>query len=160
MVSGAVGLTGNLNAEPQDSTVAARAFDLPTTIELGASVLLVDSLMVSAAGGWAGWSTVDGLDDEIAHDTKWGGVGLEYRSLHILGFDTPLRFGVRRSDLPFSFGEGVLDETAFSAGAGFIFRQGQAAVDLAFEFGRRGDFDEAGIEESFRRLTVSFTLRQ
>ena len=160
MVSGAIGFAGDLTAEPRDSLVADRTYDLPTTVELGASVLLVDSLMVNAGGGWAEWSTVEGLDDETAHDTKWGGVGLEYRSLHILGFDTPLRFGVRRTDLPFSFGEDVLDETAFSAGAGFIFREGQAAVDLAFEFGRRGDFDEAGVEESFRRLTISFTLRQ
>jgi len=156
----AIGFAGDLTAEPRDSLVADRTYDLPTTVELGASVLLVDSLMVNVGGGWAEWSTVEGLDDETAHDTKWGGVGLEYRSLHILGFDTPLRFGVRRTDLPFSFGEDVLDETAFSAGAGFIFRQGQAAVDLAFEFGRRGDFDELGVEESFRRLTISFTLRQ
>jgi hypothetical protein len=160
MLSGVVGFAGNLTAEPRDSTVAARLYDLPTTVELGASIRLVDSVLVSAGGGWAEWSSVDGLDEEKAHDTKWGGAGLEYRSLGILGFRMPLRFGIRRTELPFSLGESVLDETAYAAGAGFIFRQGQAAVDLAFEFGRRGDFESDGLEESFRRLTISFTLRQ
>lgn len=164
LLSGAVGFTGNLTAEPQDSTRASEQFDLPTTLELGASVLLADSVVLVAGGGWAGWSSLEGLDEYQeglrTHDTKWGGVGLEYRSLQLIGFDVPVRVGARRAELPFSFGDSPVRETAFTAGAGFIFRRGVAELNLAFEFGDRGDFAQDGLEESFRRLTVSFTLRQ
>ena len=164
LVSGAVGFTGDLTAEPQDSTRASVLFDLPTTVELGASVLVADSLVLTAGGGWAGWSSLEGLDvfqeGLRTHDTKWGGVGLEFRSARVMGFDVPLRIGARRAELPFSFGDSPVDETAFSAGAGFVLRGGVAEVNLAFEFGDRGDFARDGLEESFRRLTVSFTLRQ
>lgn len=164
LVSGAVGFTGDLTAEPQNSTKASVQFDLPTTIELGASVLVADSIVLVAGGGWAGWSSVEGLADSQeglrTHDTRWGGVGLEYRSLRLLGFGIPLRLGARRAELPFGFGDSPADERAFSAGAGFIFRGGIAELNLAFEFGDRGDFAQDGLEESFRRLTASFTLRQ
>lgn len=164
LVSGAVGFTGDLTAEPQDSTRASLLFDLPTTIELGASVLVVESIILTAGGGWAGWSSLESLDafqeGLRTYDTKWGGVGLEFRSARLLGFDMPLRVGARRAELPFSFGDSPLGETAFSAGAGFVFRGGVAEVDLAFELGNRGNFAQDGLEESFRRLTVSFTLRQ
>jgi hypothetical protein len=164
LVSGAVGFTGDLTAEPQDSTRASALFDLPTTLELGASVMVADSVIFTAGGGWAGWSSVEGLDEFQpglrTHDTRWGGVGLEYRSARILGFGVPLRIGARRAELPFSFGDSPVDETAFSAGAGFVFRGGVAELNLAFEFGDRGSFAEDGLEESFRRLTASFTLRQ
>jgi hypothetical protein len=164
LVSGSVGFTGDLTAEPQDSTRASVQFDLPTTLEVGASVLVADSVVLAAGGGWAGWSSLEGLGDFQeglrTHDTKWGGVGLEYRSLHLIGFNVPVRFGARRAELPFNFGDSPVKETAFSVGAGFIFRNGIAELNLAFEFGDRGDFARDGLEESFRRLTASFTLRQ
>ncbi len=164
LVSGAVGFTGDLTAEPQDSARSSVLFDLPTTVELGASVLVADSVVLTAGGGWAGWSSVEGLEEFQpglrTHDTKWGGVGLEYRSARFLGFGVPLRIGARRAELPFSFGDNPVDETAFSAGAGFVFRGGVAELNLAFEFGDRGSFADDGLEESFRRLTASFTLRQ
>lgn len=164
LLSGAVGFTGDLTAEPQDSTRASEQFDLPTTLELGASLLVADSVVLVAGGGWAGWSSLERLaefqEGLRTHDTKWGGVGLEYRSVHLLGFDIPLRLGARRAELPFNFGSSPSAETAFSAGAGFIFRRGLAELNLAFEFGDRGDFAQDGLEESFRRLTASFTLRQ
>jgi hypothetical protein len=164
LVSGVVGFTGDLTAEPQDSTRASALFDLPTTLELGASILVTEGLILTGGGGWAGWSSVEDLDEFQpglrAHDTRWGGVGLEYRSPRLLGFGVPLRIGARRAELPFSFGDSPADETALSVGAGFVFRGGVAELNLAFEFGDRGSFAQDGLEESFRRLTASFTLRQ
>jgi hypothetical protein len=63
-------------------------------------------------------------------------------------------------DLPFSNGEQPIDERAITSGFGWIFRGGVAEVNVAFDFGTRGNFETEGLEESFRRMTVSFALRQ
>ncbi len=160
MVSGVVGVPGALTAEPEDSTKSAREFDLPRTFEVGASAQVLDELLLAAGAGWADWSVVEGLEEVLAHDTFWSGVGIEWAGFRLLGGQVPLRLGARRAELPFSFGDASIDEAAITGGLGWIFRQGTAALHLAFEAGKRGDMAADGLEESFRRLTISFTLRQ
>ncbi len=160
MVSGVVGLPGALTAEPEDSTRSARDFDLPRTFEVGASARVIDELLLVGGAGWADWSVVEGLEGARAHDTFWGGLGIEWEGFRLLGGQIPVRLGARRAELPFSFADASIDETAITGGLGWIFRQGMAALHLALEVGKRGDMAVDGVEESFRRLTISFTLRQ
>ncbi len=122
---------------------------------------MIDELLLVGGAGWAEWSVVEGLEGGArAHDTFWGGVGIEWEGFRLLGGQIPLRLGARRAELPFSFADTSIDETAITAGLGWIFRQGLAALHLALEVGKRGDVAVDGLEESFRRLTISFTLRQ
>ncbi len=160
LFSAVVGHGGKLEAESTDSVVVLAEVDLPTTFEAGASARLTDRVLVTAAGGWVGWAVAGDLSDASSHDVTWYGGGVEYDGLSLLGGELPVRLGARRADLPFSMGSEPIGERAVTGGFGWIFRQGQAAVDLGFEFGSRGDLDSDGLEESFRRLTLSFTLRQ
>lgn len=165
VVSGSFGLGGTLHATVLDGDGSDAEFDLPTTLEIGGSARLSDRLLVTAAGGWGGWSVVTPRDGGpgsafTSHDVNWMGGGIEYRGLSLLGGGLPIRFGARRADLPFSLGAEGLDESAITGGFGWEFQDGLAVLDLSFEAGRRGDLASQGLEESFQRMTLSFTLRQ
>ncbi|MCY3598976.1 MAG: hypothetical protein OXN85_03245 [Gemmatimonadetes bacterium] len=160
-----LGTGGTLYATPEAAEEPEADFDLPTSIELGGSVLVTDQLLVTAGGGRAGWSAVGSRAAAAgsafqSHDVAWLGGGIEYGALSLLGGRLPLRAGWRRTGLPFSPGAEALDESAFTAGFGWEFQEGLAVFDLAFESGSRGDVATVGFAENFRRVTVSFSLRQ
>ena len=166
MVAGvSLGTGGTLYATPEAAEEPEAEFDLPTSIELGGSVRVTDQLLLTAGGGRAGWSAVGSRDAAAgsafqSHDIVWLGGGLEYGALSLLGGRLPLRVGWRRTGLPFSRGSEALEESAFTGGFGWEFQEGLAVFDLAFESGSRGDVATAGFAESFRRVTLSFSLRQ
>ncbi len=160
MVSGAISLKSTLKATPDGDVEALGEVRFPTTFHLGASARPVPQLMVAGSVGWGAWSSVGDIGGAQSHDITQFGGGLEYNGLRLLGGDVPLRFGYRRMDLPFSNGAEPIDERAITGGFGWIFRGGVAEVNLAFDFGTRGNFETDGLEESFRRMTVSFALRQ
>ena len=166
VVAGAAfGTGGTLYATPEGAEEPEAEFDLPASIELGGSVRVTDQLLLTVAGGQAGWSTVGSREEEAgsafrSHDVAWMGGGIEYGGLSLLGGRLPLRAGWRRTGLPFSPGPEALEESAFTGGFGWEFQEGLAVFDLAFESGSRGDVAAAGLAESFRRVTLSFSLRQ
>ena len=88
------------------------------------------------------------------------GGGVEYSGLSLFSGTLPIRLGLSRRELPFDYGDQPAVERAFTGGFGWIFRQGAGEVNLGLEFGKRGDLSADGAEESFRRLTLSFALRQ
>ena len=160
-----LGTGGTLYATPEAAEEPEAEFDLPTSIELGGSVRVTDQLLLTAGGGRAGWSAVGSRDAAAgsafqSHDIAWLGGGLEYGALSLLGGRLPLRVGWRRTGLPFSRGSEAIEESAFTGGFGWEFQEGLAVFDLAFESGSRGDVATAGFAESFRRVTLSFSLRQ
>ena len=161
----ALGTGGTLYATPESAEEPEAEFDLPTSIEVGGSVRVTDQLLVTAGGGRAGWSAVGSRTAAASsafhsHDVAWLGGGVEYGALSLLGGRLPVRAGWRRTGLPFSRGAEALEESAFTGGFGWEFQQGLAVLDLAFESGSRGDVTTAGFAESFRRVTLSFSLRQ
>lgn len=171
LVGGSFGLTGEMEADvdtlpPLDprSAPASRSFDMPRSAEVGGSLAVTQRLLVTAAAGWEGWSSVDGAFEGVeAEDARWAGAGIEYRLLRVLGVGVPVRVGGRTAELPF-FPEGgeQPSERSASFGLGAIFRAGAGApaeVNAALELGTRGDLEDVGLEESFRRLTIGFTLR-
>ena len=160
-----LGTGGTLYATPEAAEEPEAEFDLPTSIELGGSVRLTDQLLFTAGGGRAGWSAVGSRTAAAgsafqSHDVAWLGGGIEYGALSLLGGRLPVRAGWRRTGLPFSRGAEALEESAFTGGFGWEFQEGLAVFDLAFESGSRGDIATAGFAESFRRVTLSFSLRQ
>jgi hypothetical protein len=79
----------------------------------------------------------------------------------VFGATMPLRAGFRRTDLPFhNPAEEPLSETAGTFGIGLEIGGGRAAFDVALEFGTRGDLEASGIEEGFRRFSLSMALLQ
>lgn len=159
MLSGVISLKSTLKATPAEDEEALGEVDIPTTYFIGGSARPVPQLMVAGSVGWGAWSSVGDIGDAKSHDITMYGGGIEYDGLSLLGGSFPLRAGIRRAELPFSNGESPITERAFTTGFGWVFRDGVAQVDMAFDFGSRGDFANDGLEESFRRMTVSFALR-
>lgn len=163
-VAADVSLQGTLTAERDsiDGATLTREFDMPSAAELGASARLSERILVTAAGGWTGWSgTSAPSDDFAAEDVLWGGVGAELTGTRLLGASVPLRIGLRYTDLPFRpRGADRLKERAVTLGLGVRVAEEQARVDVALEIGSRGDLAGAGIEESFQRLSLTLALFQ
>ncbi len=149
-----------LDADATDETEGAdRSYDMPIQYRAGASFSFDFGLMLAASAALADWSGAqdDLVDGARAGEAKGFGVGLEFSRARLFGKDAPLRFGFRRSTLPFSFGADDVTERIFSGGFGLALNRTEdvtlAAVDLALERGRRQGM---GIVENFWRATVSF----
>ncbi|MDX1493412.1 MAG: hypothetical protein R3253_05095 [Longimicrobiales bacterium] len=150
----------SLDAEAQEGTEGGdRTFDLPVQYRAGASASFGPGLLVGASVVMADWSaTQDDLTGSVeAGDANGFGLGVEFTRARLWGKDAPLRFGFRRSSLPFSFGTGDVTERIFSGGVGLALNRANdvtlASVDLAVERGRRWS---PGISENFWRATISF----
>ncbi|MBN1826108.1 MAG: hypothetical protein JW958_07575 [Candidatus Eisenbacteria bacterium] len=70
----------------------------------------------------------------------------------------PLRAGFRVDPLMYGDREGNrIDRWAVTCGTGFSLGGGAGICDLAVEYGRIGDQDRNGLEESYTRVVVGFT---
>jgi hypothetical protein len=145
-----------------DGVTRTRKFDMPVGFELGASARVSERLLVTGAGGWTGWEGAEGNSGNfVASNVTWIGIGAELTGTRLLGAQVPLRFGLRRTDLPFHAPEAEqLSETAATFGLGVRVAEDKARIDLALEVGSRGDLAASGIEESFQRLSISLSLFQ
>ncbi|MDH3297705.1 MAG: hypothetical protein OEM96_05460 [Gemmatimonadota bacterium] len=163
-VSADVSFQGDLTAERDsvDVLVDSQSFQMPAAFEAGASARLTPRILVSGAAGWTGWSGTEGVSTEfVASDVVWFGVGVELTGTRLLGANLPLRLGVRRTDLPFHApGMAQPSETAITFGFGLRVGEERAKLDIALEFGSRGDLAASGVEESFQRLSLSLALFQ
>ena len=128
----------------------------------GASVQLLDDLLVTASARWTGWSATDDLDDATTEDVIDFGGGIEWSGIRTLRRVFPLRLGGRWGPQPFSFGSEAPSERALAVGLGARLAGTEespaALVDLGVERGSRGDFEENGLAETFWRATISVSL--
>jgi len=145
-----------------DGVTRTRKFDMPVGVEVGASARVSERLLVTGAGGWTGWEGAEGASDNfVASNVTWMGIGAELTGTRLLGAQVPLRFGLRRTDLPFHVpGAEQMSEKAVTLGLGVRVAEDKARVDLAFELGSRGDLAASGVEESFQRFSISLSLLQ
>lgn len=143
-------------------TAPAGSFDLPVGFELGGSAHLGRAFLLTAAGGWTGWSSVGEVQAGITgRDAGWAGAGVEIHGWRPRGVSVPVRLGGRVAELPFApEGAEASVERALTVGVGALFRGGLAELGAGFEVGSRGDLAESGLEESFRRFTLTFSIRQ
>jgi hypothetical protein len=162
-VSGEIGIGTDLKATRDTAGEATTyEFAMPLEWSVGGSARLAENLLASAAVGFADWSaTAADLPGGAASDVLWFGAGLEYVGLELLGATMPVRAGFRRTDLPFHEpAEEPLSETAGTLGIGLEVGGGRAAFDVALEIGTRGDLAGSGVEEGFRRFSLSMALLQ
>ncbi len=162
-LSGVVGWSSDLKAsqDTADQSIEEYRFSMPFEWAIGGSAQLTTGLLATAAVGYQSWSsTTDDLSQTAADDVLWYGAGIEY-------------VGSRCSDRAFRCGpayagptcrstgrHGAADETAATLGFGIKVAGGRASFDFGAEFGSRGDLAASGVEESFRRLSISMSLFQ
>jgi hypothetical protein len=158
-IAASVQVPSQLDATATDETRGSdRSYRLPVQYRVGASISLGAALVLTGSAQLADWAGAqDGLvGAAFAGKTNGYGVGVELSRARVLGKNAPLRFGFRRTGLPFSFDEGGATERVISGGFGLeLNRTGNivlAGVDLAIERGRRSG---VGLEEKFWRATIS-----
>lgn len=161
-VAASIQIPTALRAEASEETSGTNAsFDLPVQYRLGASVQLAPGLVVSTSAALADWSSI--ADDLMESSTAGGangfGIGIELSRARLFGKQAPLRFGFRRSGLPFSFDGASASERIFSGGFGLVLAEASglilAGADFAIERGRRAG---GGVTENFWRVTASLVL--
>jgi hypothetical protein len=161
-VAGSATWSSSLNATASEETEGSdRTFDIPLQYRLGTSIALAPGLLVTASAVRADWTS---LSDDLSAPANVGntngfGVGVELSRVRLLGISTPLRFGYRKSNLPFSFGSAGATETAWSGGFGLVLNETNgitlAGTDFAVERGERSD---SSLLERFWRATVSLRV--
>jgi len=161
-LGGTVNWSGDLKASPMELTDGDPvSFDLPVEFRFGASGILTPRLSMVLGFSFADWKPSDEfLGPESIAGSVWSyGGGLEWAgpTLGIRNF--PIRLGMRRSDLPFTFEGETPTENVLSGGIGLNLVPPQLGfvgiIDLALEKGTR----EAGsLSESFWRGTVTFRV--
>jgi hypothetical protein len=161
-LGGTMNWSGDLKAKPMELTDGDPvSFDLPVEFRFGASGILTPRLSMVVAFSFADWKPTDEfLEPESLTGSVWSyGGGVEWAGPTLGTRNFPMRLGMRRSDLPFTFeGENPM-ETVLSGGIGLNLVPPQLGfvgiIDLAFEKGTR----EAGsLSESFWRATVTFRV--
>lgn len=157
-VGGALTWTGELSSDAGDSETDV---SMPLQAVGGASVQLLDDLLLAASARWTGWSATDDLD-VTAEDVVEVGGGIEWTGIRARRRVFPVRLGARLGEQPFGFGAETPVERAISFGLGARLAGSEespaALVDFAIERGSRGDFEENQLAERFWRATVSVSL--
>lgn len=159
-VGAAVTWIGDLTVDVEDGETTELA--MPLQAVAGASVQLLDDLLLAMSGRWSGWSATEGLDDATSDDVVELGGGIEWSGITTARRSFPVRLGARWGAQPFTFGADAPTETALGFGLGARLAGSEespaALVDLAVERGTRGDMDDHGLAETFWRATVSISL--
>ncbi len=161
-LGGAVNWSGDLKAKPVAGTDGESvSSDLPMEYRLGASGILTPRLALFLGLSFSKWEDSGGfLGDGEAAGSVWSyGGGVEWAGPQMGTRNFPLRLGVKRSDLPFTFEGETPTENLISggvglnlvpAGVGFV-----GTVDIAFE---RGERKGGSLSESFWRASLTFRV--
>lgn len=142
-----------------DSTGQKLDLDLPLSLQVGASWQLTPDFILATGLGWENWSALaDELPEPGSSDVWRVGTGVELRALSGATSALFVRLGGLLERKPFRLGEGAPWERALGLGVGATLREGRGRLDAAVEYGRRADREKHGVEESFRRLSLSMSI--
>ena len=130
----------------------------PLEYKASALTVLSPSLAINLGATYSDWNDLGGpsLDAVAAGGVLSYGGGVEWERLNFWAGALPLRFGFRRSELPFLFLGKKVKENTISAGFSIVVAQALdlplAAIDFAIESGKR---NSGTFHETFRRITLT-----
>ncbi len=130
-VSGRLG--GKITAYRNDTTVSRAT--VPDRASFAARFTGLSGATIAARASWDGWSSIQGLaaGSAKASDAWDVGVGAEVRGPRFFAGEIPLRAGVRRRTLPFSFGTNTVRETTLAVGTGLALAQNHMFGDFTLQ---------------------------
>lgn len=162
-IGGVIRSDGHLTVRRDSLTASEYPVDLPVSLAFGAQWRPVNRLVLAGQARWQGWESAN--DDLVAV----GGPGARNSTELAIGGEfvrhperpahLPLRFGLRRTTLPFpAAAGGDPAETAATLGTGVTFRDGMGALDLALE--RVWRSEGADLAERAWLISLTASLRQ
>jgi len=161
-LGGTVNWSGDLKAKPTELTDDDPvSFDLPVEFRFGASGILTPRLAMSLGFSFADWNpSNEFLGPESIAGAVWSyGGGVEWAGPRLGVRNFPIRLGMRKTDLPFTFDGENPTERVWSGGIGLNLLPPQVgfmgAIDVALE---RGTRDAGSLSESFWRATMTFRV--
>jgi len=154
---------GRLSATNPGGRASVR---LPTELNGGAYLTLLDGVAIATTVGHANWSVasadLQAAGQAPSRDVWSVGVGAEVALLRMFGTIMPLRAGYRWRQLPFLVGTDTLNqranplsEQAVSGGFSFALAGGRANVDVAVEAGSR---TAGALTERFTTMLLGLSI--
>jgi hypothetical protein len=136
--------------------------DYPRQFGVGLTVRPVDELLVCGDYVYTPWADAEYEGDSIDdfRDVTEFSFGIEYlrdpESIRYIE-RIPLRAGFSIRPWYFEKQDETLTESAISFGFGLPFRKDLGSLDIAAQYGWRGDIDKFGAEEDWLRIYVGFS---
>ena len=153
--------SGKINMSPIGASEGEKqSIKAPLELKLGGNWIINPGISLNVGLSSSDWSNsgYPELDAVAVGRTTTYGIGLEWEATRFWSGPFPLRFGYRRSTMPFTFKGHITKEQSASVGFSVVVAEALelpiAAIDVAME---RGKHSASGLEENFNRLTV--TLR-
>jgi hypothetical protein len=161
-IAGDLRTDGHLTVRRDSFASTEYPVDLPVSLAFGAQWRPAAALVLAGQGRWQGWGSADadltangGPGSRDSWELGMGGEWIRHpaRPAHL-----PLRFGVRRTTLPFPAASGGDPaETAATLGTGFSFRDGMGSLDGSLE--RVWRSEKGGLTEHAWLFTLTASLR-
>lgn len=161
-IAGVLRTDGHLTVRRDSFAATEYPVDLPVSLAFGAQWRPAAALVLAGQGRWQGWGSADadltangGPGSRDSWELGMGGEWIRHpaRPAHL-----PLRFGVRRTTLPFPAASGGDPaETAATLGTGFSFRDGMGSLDGSLE--RVWRSEKGGLTEHAWLFTLTASLR-
>ena len=158
-VGATLGWGGKVKVVPADEAEdIRREVSIPLEFKVSTTAVLNPGLSLNVGVSSSNWTDLGdpSVDAAAAGRVMSYGAGVEWEATRFWAGTLPLRFGIRRSVMPFRFSGKKVRERTISFGFSVVMAEALglpvAAMDVAFETGNRhsGDF-----QESLRRITVS-----
>ena len=161
-VAGVLRTDGHLTVRRDSFAATEYPVDLPVSLAAGAQWRPAPRLMLTGQGRWLGWGSADAdlraNGGPGARDSWEVGMGGEWIRHPLRPAHLPLRFGLRRTTLPFpATSDGDPAETAATLGTGFSFRDGMGTIDGSLE--RVWRSEGSGLSEHAWLFTPTASLR-
>ena len=154
--------SGKIKVAPADGAVSvSREVSAPLELKVSTSAVLSPTLAVNVGATTSNWTNLGdpSLDAVGSGRVMSYGAGVEWEVTRFWAGGLPLRFGFRRSELPFRFLDNKVKENTISFGFSVVMVEALdlplAAFDFAIEVGKR---NSGNFKETFRRLTVSMRV--
>jgi hypothetical protein len=138
---------------------------IPQRFGAGFSLVEKDRWLIGADFEWQNWENFSAFGVRDSLDNSWRvAVGGQYSPKHTsissLAKRMYYRMGIRYANSYLSIYNTPINEYGISFGLTIPLKKSRTAIDLGFEYGKRGTTDDNLIQENFLNFSVGFSIHE